>query len=337
MGILVNLLLIFIAKINLKGGNMKKRLLIFSLCTAFLIFAQGALAQKIDLKMMTGPMGGSWYPLGGAIADAVQKEMPNVTIAVAPGGGIANVEAIEFGKCDIGFSNSSSGVDGVYGRPPFKQKMQNMRQLANLYPQYFQMVVLEDSGIKSVADLKGKRISPGPKGHTGEFAAQQVLQVYGLSYKDMSKVHHVSYNDTVALMKDGHCDAWLLTTTIPASSIMDLASARKIRLLPLPEDKIQAMQKLNAGYIRRTVPKGTYPGVDYDVPGIGWFTHLVVSAKLPDDLVYNIAKVLVKNLDRFGQVVKDMKGATAKDLAMDIGIPFHPGALKYYKEIGAIK
>jgi len=316
---------------------MKKRLLIFSLCTAFLIFAQGALAQKIDLKMMTGPMGGSWYPLGGAIADAVQKEMPNVTIAVAPGGGIANVEAIEFGKCDIGFSNSSSGVDGVYGRPPFKQKMQNMRQLANLYPQYFQMVVLEDSGIKSVADLKGKRISPGPKGHTGEFAAQQVLQVYGLSYKDMSKVHHVGYNDTVALMKDGHCDAWLLTTTIPASSIMDLASARKIRLLPLPEDKIQAMQKLNAGYIRRTVPKGTYPGVDYDVPGIGWFTHLVVSAKLPDDLVYNITKVLVKNLDRFGQVVKDMKGATAKDLAMDIGIPFHPGALKYYKEIGALK
>ncbi|MGC8809434.1 MAG: TAXI family TRAP transporter solute-binding subunit [bacterium] len=316
---------------------MKKSFIVFCLSVAFLIFAQGAIAQKIDLKMMTGPMGGSWYPLGGAIADAVQKEMPGVTIAVAPGGGVANVEAIEFGKCDIAFSNSSSGVDAIYGRPPFKQKIQSMRQLANLYPQYFQMVVLEDSGIKSVADLKGKRISPGPKGHTGEFAAQQVLQVYGLSYKDMSKVHHVGYNDTVALMKDGHCDAWLLTTTIPASSIMDLASARKIRLLPLPEDKIQAMQKLNAGYIRRTVPKGTYPGVDYDVPGIGWFTHLVVSAKLPDDLVYNITKILVKNLDRFGQVVKDMKGVTAKDLAMDIGIPFHPGALKYYKEVGAIK
>lgn len=317
---------------------MKRTNLIIFLCAAlFLILTQGASAQKIDLKMMTGPMGGSWYPLGGAIADAVQKEMPNVTIAVSPGGGVANVEAIEFGKCDIAFSNSSSGVDAIYGRPPFKQKIQNMRQLANLYPQYFQMVVLEDSGIKSVADLKGKRISPGPKGHTGEFAARQVLEVYGLSYKDMSKVHHVGYNDTVALMKDGHCDAWLLTTTIPASSIMDLASARKIRLLPLPDDKIQALQKLNAGYIKRTVPKGTYPGVDYDVPGIGWFTHLVVSAKLPDDLVYNITKILVKNLDRFGQVVKDMKGATAKDLAMDIGIPFHPGALKYYKEIGAIK
>ena len=127
--------------------------------------------QKIDLKMMTGPMGGSWYPLGGAIMNAVQKEIPEVTISVTLGGGVANVEAVELGKCEIGFSNSSSGVDGVYGRPPFKQKMTNMRQLANLYPQYFQIVVLEDSGIKSVAGLKGKAISPGPKGHTGEFAA----------------------------------------------------------------------------------------------------------------------------------------------------------------------
>jgi TRAP transporter TAXI family solute receptor len=302
----------------------------------FSFFAPVASAQKFDLKMMTGPMGGSWYPLGGAIADAIQKEIPGVTFAVSPGGGVGNVEAIELGKCDIGFSNSSSGVDGVYGRPPFKQKMTNMRQLANLYPQYFQVVVLEDGGIKSVADLKGKSIAPGPKGQTGEFAARQVLEIYGLSYKDMSKVHHVSYSDTVALMKDGHCDGWLLCTTTPASTIMDLASTRKIRLLSLPEDKIKAIQKLNAGYIRRTIPKGTYQGVDYDVQGFGFFTHLIISAKLPDELVYNITKTIVKNLPRYGDVVKDMKGATPKDLAMDIGIPLHPGAFKYYKEIGAL-
>lgn len=300
------------------------------------LFSAPASAQKFDLKLMTGPMGGSWYPLGGAISDAIQKEVPGVTVAVAPGGGVANVEAIEFGKCDIGFSNSSSGVDGVYGRPPFKQKMQKMRQLANLYPQYFQIVVLEGSGIKSVADLKGKAISPGPKGFTGEFAARQTLEIYGLSYKDMSKVHFVGYNDAVALMKDGHCDAWLFCTTIPASSVMDLASARKIRLLNLPDDKIKDVQKLNAGYIRRTIPKGTYQGVDYDVHGFGFFTHLIISAKLPDELVYKMTKTLVKNLPRFADVVKDMKGVTAKDLAMDIGIPFHSGALKYYKEIGAL-
>jgi hypothetical protein len=246
------------------------------------------------------------------------------------------VEAVELGKCDIGFSNSSSGVDSIYGRPPFKQKMENMRQLANLYPQYFQIVVLEGLGIKSMADLKGKSISPGPRGHTGEFAATQVLEIYGLSYKDMSKVHHVGYSDTVALMKDGHCDAWLFCTTIPAASVMDLASARKIRLLSLPDDKIKEMQKLNAGYIRRDIPKGTYQGVDYDVHGFGFFTHLIISAKLPDDLVYKITKTLVKNLPRYADVVKDMQGVTPKDLALDIGIPFHPGALKYFKEIGAL-
>jgi len=305
---------------------------IICLMSPFLAFGQ----QKVDLKLMTGPMGGSWYPLGGAIGEAIQKEIPGVTMSVAPGGGIANVEGVELGKCDIGFSNSSSAVDGLYGRPPFKKKMENMRQLANLYPQYFQMVVREDSGIKSVADLKGKIISPGPKGHTGELLAQQVLEVYGLSYKDMGKVHHVGYSDSVALMKDGHAQAYILGTTIPASSIIDLAADRKIRLLPLPDDKIKALQKVNAGYLKRVIPKGTYPGVDYDVPGVGYFTHLVISAKLPDDLVYKITKTLANNLPRFADVVKDMKGVTPKDLALDIGVPFHPGALKYFKEIGAL-
>lgn len=305
--------------------------IIFFFIVPFGVFAQ----EKVDLKLMTGPMGGSWYPLGGAISDAIQKEIPGVTISVSPGGGVGNVEGIELGKCDIGFSNSSSGVDAVYGRPPFKKKMENMRQLANLYPQYFQIVVMEDSGIKSVADMKGKRISPGPKGHTGEFAAQQVLEIYGLSYKDMSKVHHVQYSDSVALMKDGHCDVWMLCTTIPQSSIIDVASSRKIRLISLPDDKIKAMQNINAGYLRRDIPKGTYPGVDYDVPGFGFFTHLIISAKLPDDLVYKITKTLVNNLPRFADVVKDMKGVTPKDLALDLGIPYHPGALKYYKEIKA--
>lgn len=315
----------------------KKVCLVVGFIFCFMVPVAGFCQEKVDLKMMTGPMGGSWYPLGGAIADMVQKEIPGVTVTVSPGGGVANVEAVEFEKCEIGFSNSSSGVDAIYGRPPFKQKIVNMRQLANLYPQYFQMVVPEGSGIKTVADLKGKVISPGPKGHTGEFAARQVLEIYGLSYKDMSKVHHVSYADTVALMKDGHCDGWLLCTTVPAASIMDLASARKIRLLTLPDDKIKEMQKLNAGYIPRMIPKGTYQGVDYDVHGFGFFTHLIISAKLPESLVYKITKVISENVDRFSDVVKDMKGVTVKDLALDIGIPFHPGALKYYKEAGVIK
>lgn len=304
----------------------------------FFIFPFVSYGQdKVDLKMMTGPAGGSWIPLGGAIAELIQKNIPGTTVSVSPGGGIANVVGVEEGKADIGFGNSSSSVDGVAGRSPFKAPTKNVMQLANLYPQYFQMVVLEESGIKSPADLKGKGICPGPKGHTGELLAQQVLQIYGLSYKDMSKVNHVSYSDAVSLMKDGHAQGYLLGTTIPASSILDLATTKKIRLLSLPEDKIKELQKMNAGYLRRVIPAGTYPGVNYDVIGVGYFTHLVISAKLPEALVYKITKVLSENVERLGDVVKDMKGVTVKDLALDIGVPFHPGALKYYKEKAVAK
>jgi TRAP transporter TAXI family solute receptor len=303
---------------------------------SFVFCSSETFAQKYDLKLMTGPMGGSWYPLGGAISDALQKNIPGLTLSVMPGGGIGNVEALEVGKCDIGFANSCSAVDGLYGRAPFKKKMENMRQLANLYPQYFQMVVPEDSGIKSVADMKGKTLACDRKGLTGEQLSQLVLQAYGFDYKDMAKVHHVGYSDGVALMKDGHAQGFFLITTIPASSIIDLAADRKIRLLSLPDDKIKALQKINSGFLKRVIPKGTYPGVDYEVQGVGAFTHLIISAKLPDDLVYRITKILVENLPRFGDVVKDMKGVTAKDLAFDVGVPYHPGARKYYKEIGAL-
>jgi TRAP transporter TAXI family solute receptor len=316
---------------------MKKFVSVLACMVLFFIFCSSeTFAQKFDLKMMTGPMGGSWYPLGGAISDAIQKQIPGVTLAVMPGGGIGNVEALEVGKCDIGFANSCSAVDGLFGRPPFKKKMENMRQLANLYPQYFQMVVAEDSGIKSVADLKGKVLSCDRRGLTGEQLSQLVLQVYGFDYKDMAKVHHVGYSDGVSLMKDGHAQAFFLISTIPASSIIDLAADRKIRLLSLPEDKIKALQKINSGFLKRVIPKGTYPGVDYEVQGVGAFTHLIISAKLPDDLVCKITKLLADNLPRFADVVKDMKGVTPKDLAFDLGIPYHPGALKYYKEIGVL-
>ena len=317
---------------------MKKGFFVLACLAAFLAFTPPEIpAQQYDLKLMTGPMGGVWYPLGGAISDAIQKAIPGVTLSVMPGGGIGNVEALEAGKCDIGFANSCSAVDGLMGRAPFKKKMENLRHLANLYPQYFQMAVTEDSGIKSVADLKGKVLACDRKGLTGEQLSELVLKVYGLSYKDLAKVNHVSYSDGVSLMKDGHAQGFFLITTIPSSSIIDLSADRKIRMLSLPEDKIQALQKINAGFLKRVIPKGTYPGVDYEVQGVGAFTHLVISSKLPDDLVFKITKVLADSLPRLADVVKDMKGVTPKDLAFDVGVPYHPGAMKYYKEVKAIQ
>ena len=297
-----------------------------------LLFSVVPTAGAQELRLSTGPMGGSWYPLGGAIAELI-KEKAGVNVTVSPGGGIANVLAIETGKADLGFGNTSSTVDGVLGRDPFKAKTENTRYVSTLYRQFFQMVVREDSGIRSVADLKGKSIGPGPRGFTGEQIARHVLQVYGLSYADLSKVHHVGYNDAISLMRDGHLHAFMPITTIPASSIMDVASSHKIRLLSLPEDKVQELRKINSGYVRYVIPKGTYQGPTEDVVTVGTFTDLLVSAKVSDDVVYKLTRALVENKDRLSAVVKEIATTQPREMAPDLGVPYHPGALRYWKEI----
>lgn len=309
---------------------MRPRLCLFM--TLFFVLS-ASFAQAIELRLVTGPIGGSWYPLGGAIAELVKTRIPGVTISVGPGGGISNVMAIEAGKADLAFGVLASTLDGLAGREPFRRKIQNVRHVATLYRQYFQIVAFADSGIHSVADLRGKTIIPGPRGFTGEQMTRHLLQVYGLSYRDVRKVHHVGYSDAVSLMKDRHADVFLAITTIPAPSILDLASTRKIRLLGLPEGKIRALQRINPGYVRRVIPKGIYPGLEADVVTIGTTTDLLVSANLPEDLVYQITKVVVEGKEELSLVVPDMKGVRPQEMAPDIGVPYHPGALRYYREI----
>jgi TRAP transporter TAXI family solute receptor len=303
--------------------------------SSFLILAGQATAG--ELRIMTGPQGGAWYPLGGAIAEILKKEIPDTTASVLPGAGIINVQGVETLRTDIGFGNSVSTVDGLAGRDPFKAPMKNVRQLATLYMQYFQLIVLDDGKIKNVMDLKGKSIAVQPRGNTGEQMTRELFQVYGFSYKEMGKVSHVSYNDAVDLMKDGHVQAYTLISTVPASSVLDLASDRKIRMLSVPEDKYKELLKINTGYARREIPKGTYPGVDYPVEAFGTYAHLMIRGDLPDDQVYAITKAIAKHAEGLGTVVKDVKGLTVKEMAFDVGVPYHPGALKYYKEAGVLK
>lgn len=292
----------------------------------------GAAPAQQQLRLMTGPQGGSWYPLGGAIQAIIEKTMPGTSVQVSPGAGISNVLGVQAGKADLGFGNGVSTVDGIVGREPFKEKTSNVCQVGTLYFQYFHMVALADSGIRSPADLKGKGLSTQQKGNTGEQMTRAVLQVYGQSYDTLSKVNFGSYNDSVAQLKDNQAQVFTLITTVPASSVMDLASARDIRVLEIPDDKLKELQKINAGYDKRIIKAGSYPKQDKDVQTIGTWTHLIARCDLPEDTVYKITKALVENIDNLGAVVSAVKGLTAKDMATDIGVPFHRGALKYYKE-----
>jgi uncharacterized protein len=289
-------------------------------------------AQAQELKLMTGPQGGSWVPLGGQLKDIWEKAVPGLSVQSLPGAGIANVRGIEEGKADIGFGNSISTVDALVGNEPFKKPHDNVCNIATFYPQYYQMVVLADSGVNSVKDLKGKAISTQPRGNTGELITGQLLKTYGLSYNDV-KMSFVSYTDSVTQMQDGHAQAFGLGTTIPAGAIMDLASARPIKVLDL-SDALDGMRKLNPGYTLVTIPKGTYPKQEQDTKVIGYATHIVASCKLPEDTVYKMTKAIADNTASLGAIVKSMGSLKPKEMAEDIGVPFHPGAAKFYKEAG---
>jgi len=303
--------------------------------SAGVALALPAAAQQVT--MMTGPQGGSWVPLGGALKNMWEKAVPGLAMTVTPGAGIANVRGIDEGKAHIGLANSPTTVDGIEGRAPYPKKVTKVCQVANLYPQYFQVAALADAKVNSYADLKGKSLVTQPKGNTAEAVTEAVLKANGMSYQSLAKANfQASYTDAVSMMKDGHAQVMTMGTTAPASAIMDLASARDVKLVPVDDKTMAEMNRQNPGYIKRVVKAGTYPKQDKDVPVIGYSTHIVAACDLPEDVVYKITKAMAENVDDMAAVVKPIAGLTPKDMAVDIGVPFHKGATKYYKEKGAL-
>lgn len=307
---------------------------------ALAIGAIGALgtlpAAAQQVTFMTGPQGGVWVPLGGALKGMWEKAIPGLNVTATPGAGIANVRGVDEGKAHLGFGNSSTTVDGLEGRAPYTKKVTKVCQVANIYPQYFQVVALNDAKVNSFADLKGKSVVTQPKGNTAELLTNMVLGMNGLNYQALSKINFQSYTDAVSMMKDGHAQVFTLGTTIPASSVMDLASARDIRLVPVDDKTMNELRKKNPGYQRLVVKAGTYPKQTTDVPMIGYSAHLVVSCDLPEAMVYTMTKEVAANMEGMSAVNKAMSGVTPKDMAADIGVPFHPGAVRFYREAKAM-
>jgi TRAP transporter TAXI family solute receptor len=299
------------------------------------IIAAPAAAQQVTF--MTGPQGGSWIPLGGALKGMWEKAVPGLSITQTPGAGIANVRGVDEGKAQIGIANSSTTVDGIEGRKPYPKKVTKVCQVANLYPQYFQVVALADGNVNSFADLKGKSLVTQPKGNTAEILTDTVLKLNGMSYQSLARVNfQAAYTDAVSMMKDGHVQVFTLGTTAPASAVMDLASARDVKLVPVDDKTMNALKKQNPGYNRLIIKAGTYPKQERDVPVIGYSTHIVAACDLPEQTVYQMTKAMASNIDAMAAVVKAIDGITPKDMALDIGVPFHKGAAKYYKEAGAM-
>src|SRR6185295_3450129 len=317
------------------GGRMKLAHIAGLGAAALAVLTFPVAAQQVT--MMTGPQGGSWIPLGGALKHMWEGAIPGLQIQQQPGAGIANIRGVDEGKAQIGFANSATTVDGIEGRPPYPKKVTKVCQVANLYPQYFQVIALSNANVRSFADFKGKTLVTQPKGNTAEILTGEVLKINGMGYESLNKVNfQASYTDAVDMMKDGHVQVFTLGTTAPASAVMDLASARDIVIVPVDDKTMAELKKANPGYNKLTIKAGTYPKQDKDVPAIGYTTHIVAACDLPEDVVYKMTKAMATNVGDMAAVVKPITGLTAKDMAVDIGVPFHKGAARYYKEVGAM-
>jgi TRAP transporter TAXI family solute receptor len=291
--------------------------------------AMASQANAQQIKIMTGPQGGAWYPLGGAIQSMLSDD--GIGVQVLPGGGVANAQGVQGGQTDLAFGNSISVVDALEGREPFEGKADNICLMATLYPQYFQMVAPSDSGIASVEDLKGKRIVTQPVGNTAEQVMRAILQTAGTSYDDMRSVDYVSYSDGVGLVQDGNADLFTAGTTAPASAIMDLANSTDITMVPLTEEFIGKMRdEINPGYASLTIAAGTYPGQAEDVTVVGYMTQLIGRCDLDDAVVTALLENMWAERGDLATISAALRDITIEKMRDEGGVPLHAAAKAFY-------
>lgn len=294
--------------------------------------------QSTKLRWGTITAGGAWQVIGNAMLEDIKKANSNITGSTLPSTTTANVLGVHEGKFDIAFSIADTTADAWNGEGYFKPtgKLDDIREVAALYPQSTHIVVWADSKINSIEDLKGKRVSPGAKGLSSDVEFQRLLKAYGMSSKDLN-VQYLSFDDAAQQMVDGHLDALALVTVPPPyAPVINVGSQREIKLLSIPEDKIAEMVKYQ-GVQPFELPAGTYKDVDYPVKGIMSRSHIIVRKDMPDEVVYNMVESIAENFPRYKEVLASMKFSKVEEMATDVGIPFHPGALKYYQEQGWVK
>ena len=303
----------------------------------FLMSFTGEAEDKVTIRISSGSLGGSWYPFGAAVGENILKPA-GFEYTNEPGGGTSNVVAVSTAKTDIGLTMTTSIAMAATGDGPYKGKeYTNLVALASLFNDPLHIMVPENSGITTVADLKGKKIASAAPGQLAETVMLDVFSIYGIAPDDVT-LQKGSPNDHVPLYKDGHVDAWIYIMPPPSSQATDMAISRDSRLISLTEEDLQKLSEKRNGYSLLTIPGGTYPGIDQDAVCLNTKVVFIAREDMPDEVAYDLAKAFVDHIEVFGNSLAIMKGMTPADLAnVPGGIQVHPGALKFYKEIGAVK
>jgi len=293
--------------------------------------------ESTKISIVSAASGGAWYAIGGALAELFKNEIPGAVTECGPGGGISNIFTVSAGDAQLGFGFPNDVVDAEAGRGSFEgSAIDNIRGVTAIYPGILHIAVAAGSNINSVDDLRGKVLCTQTKGNSAEQAMAIVLEAYGMTYDDMSAVNYVGFTDAVDLVKDGHADAIAYMSTYPYAALQDLAESKGVKLISIDEEHIAKIRGINAAYDATIIPGGSYKGTDEDVTCINAKTILFTSAEVSEDVVYAMTKALYENYDFLCTVNSSMSNMTP-DYGSNTGITLHPGAEKYYKEIGAIQ
>ena len=288
---------------------------------------------KKFLNIATGGTAGTYYPIGGAMAEILNKDIKGMNAsAQSTGATVANINMLKDGSVDLAIVQNDITYYAVNGTEMFQdKKVDNIRGIATLYPETCQFVTLDSSGIKSIKDLKGKKVAVGAAGSGAEANARQILEAYGITYNDI-EVQYLSFAEGASALKDGNVDAAFLTAGYPTASVQDISSQNKIRLLPVDSDKAEALIAKYPFYTKTTIPAGTYAGFNEEVQTISVMAMLVATDKVDDKLGYEIAKAIFSNLDRL-QAAHSVGKLITKDGAMKgMSLPMNTGAEKFFKE-----
>lgn len=294
---------------------------------------QPAANDPKQLVIATGGTGGTYYPLGGGMADQITKTVGVTATAQSTGASAENMRLIRDKGADIAFTQSDIADYASKGTAMFQQdgKIESFQAIGALYNETIQIVVSPDSGINTVADLKGKRVSVGAPGSGTEMNAQQILEAYGLKFEDL-QLQRLSFADSAKAIQDGQLDAAFQTAGTPTAAISELAATKGVKIIPVDADKIDALIAKYPFYTKDTIPGDTYQTVKEEVNTVAVKSMLVVRSDLSEDLVYKITKTIFEGTDKLGHA--KAKAIKLENALSGVSLPVHPGAKKYFDEKG---
>ncbi|NLG85931.1 MAG: TAXI family TRAP transporter solute-binding subunit [Firmicutes bacterium] len=289
--------------------------------------------EKKFVNIATGGTAGTYFPLGGAIADILNKNIDGVNAsAQSTGASVANINMLKDGSVEMAFVQNDITYYAATGTEMFQdKKVDGLRGIATLYPETVQIVTLAKTGIKDIADMKGKRVAVGAAGSGTEANARQILEAYGITYQDIT-VQYLSFAEAASNLKDGNVDAAFVTAGFPTAAIQDIAAQHDVVLLPVDEDIADKLIEKYPFYTKVIIPKDTYPKQAEDVNAVAVMAMLVVTDDMDEQLAYDITKAIYSNLDRL-QTAHAVGKMITKEKALDgMSVELHPGAEKYFKE-----